>query len=61
MSLITEILDEGAEAFIRASLTAYFNDEVQKGTIDATKAAYIEEGAADAVGFGLKQWQAQKK
>lgn len=58
MSLIDTILEDGAEAAIRAALTDYLNGEVKKGMLTSTQAAYIEEGAVDAVGLGLKEWEA---
>jgi len=60
MSLITDILGDGAEAFVRAALKRYLDGEVAKQMLTATQAAYIEEGAADAVGLGLREWAARK-
>lgn len=58
--LIDDIVGAGVEAAVRAALTTYLNGEVQKGLLTSTQAAYIEEGAVDAVGLGLKEWEAQK-
>lgn len=62
-ALITEIVGDGAEAFVRAALKRWLDGEIAKKPpmIDPTRAAYIEEGAADAVGLGLREWEAGKK
>lgn len=60
LNIIDSILAAGAEAAVRAAITTYLNGDVAKGLLTQTQAAYIEEGAVDAVGLGLKEWQASK-
>lgn len=58
--LIDKILTAGAEAAVRGALTTFLDGEVAKGLLTKTQASYIEEGAVDAVGLGLREWQAKK-
>lgn len=60
-SLIDEILEDGVEEFVRVAVRDFLAKEVKAGVIPADKAAYITEGAVDAVNLGFKMWQSSKK
>lgn len=60
MSLVTDIAGDVARAAVRAALNDYLKGEVAKHMITAQQAAYITEGAADAVTLALNEITAPK-
>ncbi len=59
--LVDTILDDGVKALVRSSLSDFLNLEVKKGLITQAQAAYIEEGAADAIQLAFATYAAAKK
>lgn len=61
MSVIDSIVEDGVEAFVRVALSDFLKKEVAAGVIPQDKAAYIEEGAVDAINLGFRLWESSKK